>query len=210
MHMFLVTTGGVLLLGVFTLFGKLWGGDFSGVVAGAKLFIPVWFVIALMNMWVGVTRAGYTVVQELPILLVVFAIPAVAAIAIWQVTGSNPAHFPSLQQERTNMSIDLPPALQSAINAINSGDEEAFVAAFSPDGLINDWGRVLTGHDGVRSWARSDAIGAGAIMTVTTAATTDNTTHIVFDWKSRVFNGRSEAYVTIPDKLIMEFRIPSK
>jgi hypothetical protein len=85
MHMLLVILGGVLLLGVFSLFGKLWGGDIVGVVAAAKLFIPVWLVIALVNMWIGVTKAGYTVAQELPILLAVFAVPAaIAAIAVWQ------------------------------------------------------------------------------------------------------------------------------
>ena len=41
--------------------------------------MPVWLVVALVNMWVGVTRAAYTVAQELPILLVVFAVPAVIA-----------------------------------------------------------------------------------------------------------------------------------
>lgn len=85
MHMLLVIVGGILLLAVFALFGKLWGGDLPGIAAGAKLFVPVWLVIALINMWVGVARAGYTVAQELPILLVVFAVPAiVAAVAIWQ------------------------------------------------------------------------------------------------------------------------------
>lgn len=108
------------------------------------------------------------------------------------------------------MPVSLPPALQAAVDAINAGDEDAFVAAFSPEGLINDWGRILKGRDGVRSWARSDAIGAGAVMTVTGATTTDAITHIVFDWKSRVFNGQSEAYVTIADGLIVEFRIPAK
>lgn len=85
MHMLLVILGGVLLLGVFSLFGRLWGADVSGIVIGAKFFVPVWLVIAVINMWVGVTRAGYTITQELPILLVVFAVPAiVAAVAIWQ------------------------------------------------------------------------------------------------------------------------------
>jgi cytochrome oxidase assembly protein ShyY1 len=38
-------------------------------------------------MWVGVTHAGYTVRDELPILLIVFAVPAViAAIAVWQLS----------------------------------------------------------------------------------------------------------------------------
>ncbi|SMH29021.1 nuclear transport factor 2 family protein [Mesorhizobium australicum] len=105
--------------------------------------------------------------------------------------------------------MPLPSVLQAAIDAINAADTDAFVAAFAANGVINDWGRVLRGHEGVRSWARSDAIGAGAKMTVVEATTTGNTTHIVFDWKSRVFNGRSQAYVTIVDGLITEFRIPA-
>lgn len=85
MHMLQVILGGGLLLAFFALFGKLWGGDLAGVAAGLKLFVPVWLVISLLNMWVGVTKAGYTVSQELPILLVVFAVPAaLAALAAWQ------------------------------------------------------------------------------------------------------------------------------
>ncbi|WP_313665042.1 hypothetical protein [Shinella sp.] len=108
------------------------------------------------------------------------------------------------------MPVSLPPALQTAVDAINAGDEAAFVSAFSPSGSINDWGRILKGPAGVLSWARSDAIGAKAHLTVIEAATEGPTTHIVFDWKSRVFNGRSEAYVTLADGLITEFRIPAQ
>lgn len=85
MHMLFVITGGVLLLGVFALFGKLWGGDVAGIAAAAKVFVPVWLVVALVNMWVGVTKAGYSVAQEMPILLVVFTVPAVVAVLVaWQ------------------------------------------------------------------------------------------------------------------------------
>lgn len=85
MHMLLVIAGGVILLGVFALFGKLWGADVAGIAAGARLFIPVWLVVAITNMWVGVTKAGYTVAQELPILAVVFIVPAILAAAlVWQ------------------------------------------------------------------------------------------------------------------------------
>lgn len=86
MHMLLVIVAGCLLLGVFALFGKLWGGDSAEIALAARSFMPVWLVVALANMWVGVTKAGYTVAQELPILAVVFAIPAgVAALLAWQV-----------------------------------------------------------------------------------------------------------------------------
>ena len=85
MHMVMVIAGGIVLLGVFLLFGKLWGGDAAGSATAAKIFIPVWLAIAIVNLWVGVSKAGYTVREELPILVIVFAAPAVAALlSIWQ------------------------------------------------------------------------------------------------------------------------------
>ncbi|RJG40644.1 hypothetical protein [Mesorhizobium sp. DCY119] len=89
MHMLMVIVGGVVLLGVFLLFGQLWGGATPALATAAKLFIPVWLAVSVANLWVGVNRAGYTVAQELPILAVVFVVPAiVAAIAIWQFARS--------------------------------------------------------------------------------------------------------------------------
>ncbi len=85
MHMLLVICAGLLLLGVFGLFGWLWGHDLAGVAKGARLFMPVWVLVALVNMWVGVTKAGYSVAQELPILAIVAAAPlAAAALAVWK------------------------------------------------------------------------------------------------------------------------------
>ncbi|UFS63984.1 hypothetical protein LO749_07320 [Paracoccus denitrificans] len=85
MHTLMIIVGGAVLLGIFLLFGKLWGGDLAGMATGAKLFVPAWLAVAAVNMWVGVTRAGYTVAQELPILFVVFAVPAaLATLAAWQ------------------------------------------------------------------------------------------------------------------------------
>lgn len=87
MHMAMVMGAGVLLLVVFVLFGWLWGASAAGMVLAAKLFMPVWLLLTATNMWVGVTHAGYTVRQEFPILLIVFAVPAVvAAIAAWQLS----------------------------------------------------------------------------------------------------------------------------
>ena len=84
MHVLLVIVGGIVLLGVFVLFGWLWGASAAGMALAAKLFVPAWAVVALVNMWVGVAHAGYTVRQEFPILLGVFAVPAVlAALAVW-------------------------------------------------------------------------------------------------------------------------------
>lgn len=85
MHMAMVIGGGFVLLGFFMLFGKLWGGAAPDLALAAKVFIPIWLIVSVTNLWVGVTKAGYSVREEFPILLVVFAVPAVAAgIAIWR------------------------------------------------------------------------------------------------------------------------------
>ena len=70
MHTLWVIAGGLLLLGLFVLLGRR---------RGARAFAPVWLLLALVNMGMGVSRAGYGVREELPILLVVFAIPALVS-----------------------------------------------------------------------------------------------------------------------------------
>lgn len=85
MHMALVIGGGLVLLGLFVLFGWLWGASTAAMALAAKVFIPAWLLVSSVNMWIGVRKAGYTVREELPILLVVFLLPAVvAAIIVWR------------------------------------------------------------------------------------------------------------------------------
>ncbi|MFK3668263.1 hypothetical protein ACI2JN_23785 [Ochrobactrum teleogrylli] len=79
MHMLMVILGGVVLLGIFLVFGQLWGDTTPALPTAAKMFIPVWLIVSVTNLWVGVNKAGYTVAQELPVLAVVFAVPAAVA-----------------------------------------------------------------------------------------------------------------------------------
>lgn len=104
--------------------------------------------------------------------------------------------------------IQIPAAVRRVVDAINEADTDAFVGAFAPDGLVDDWGRVLRGHEGVREWAASDAIGAGARMTVLEARTEGDVTEIRFTWVSRVFTGESTAFVTVDGDRVASFRIP--
>ena len=52
-----------------------------------KLFLPLWLAGALINLWIGVARAGYTVMEEAPIFLVVFGVPAIASLLILWLTS---------------------------------------------------------------------------------------------------------------------------
>lgn len=87
MHTMLVVGGGIVLLGLFLLFGHLWGSSPTALPMAAKAFVPLWLVLSVVNLWVGVARAGYSLRDELPMLLVVFALPAiVAGVVIWRLT----------------------------------------------------------------------------------------------------------------------------
>ena len=70
-----------LLLAASFILAKLFSNYFqsSGVVA-TSIFLILWLILTCFNMWIGVSRAGYSTIEEFPIFLLLFGIPAVAAI----------------------------------------------------------------------------------------------------------------------------------
>jgi hypothetical protein len=85
MHTILVIAAGLLLLGICLALGRLIGGPGPAPLAtAARSFVPVWLFGSLINMWVGVSQAGYSLAEELPVLGVVFAVPAVVAVVLWR------------------------------------------------------------------------------------------------------------------------------
>jgi len=60
------------------------GGAAATVVATTiKYFLGLWLAATLVNMWVGVSKAGYSIKDEAPVAVLVFAVPAIVAIVIW-------------------------------------------------------------------------------------------------------------------------------
>lgn len=55
--------------------------------------------------------------------------------------------------------FDTPSPIAQFIATTNAGDSDAFVALFSEDGTLDDWGRISHGHENVRQWDRTDNIG---------------------------------------------------
>jgi len=78
-----IILGGLVLFGLFALAGWRFGGGSRGIAAASVAFLVVWLVIALANMWVGVTRAGYSIAEELPVFAVIFLVPAAVAAIVW-------------------------------------------------------------------------------------------------------------------------------
>ncbi|MCV9936579.1 hypothetical protein OIU35_09390 [Boseaceae bacterium BT-24-1] len=84
MHTVKVIAAGFALLGVLLLIApRLNTGGRHPIIFAMKLFIPLWFVASVINLIIGINRAGYTFLQEAPILLVVFGVPALVAGLIW-------------------------------------------------------------------------------------------------------------------------------
>src|SRR6476646_8413804 len=77
-HTVKVIACGLVLLTLCLVFGR---------AAGAKLFLPIWLVAAAVNLWIGVSRAGYSVADEAPVFLLVFGVAAAGSlVALWQMS----------------------------------------------------------------------------------------------------------------------------
>jgi hypothetical protein len=83
MRTVVIILGGLLLWGICLGVAKLLANSTaSSTTAATVAFVVVWFVAAAANMWIGISRAGYSFVEELPIFLLIFLLPAVVAVVV--------------------------------------------------------------------------------------------------------------------------------
>ncbi|MEJ8853405.1 hypothetical protein WKW79_02425 [Variovorax robiniae] len=74
---------GFLLLAATVIVAKLFSENFQNAASVAiTTFVALWLALTSFNMWVGVSKAGYGVAEELPVWLVLFGVPAVVAIVL--------------------------------------------------------------------------------------------------------------------------------
>jgi hypothetical protein len=83
MRTLLITLGGfalgALCLGLAALLAPGRSATLTAATAG---FVVMWFALAAANLWAGVSRAGYAFREELPIFLLIFLLPALAAVLV--------------------------------------------------------------------------------------------------------------------------------
>jgi hypothetical protein len=103
----------------------------------------------------------------------------------------------------------LPAAIRTFVDATNAGDSDAFVAAFTPDASLDDWGRAFSGSDGIRSWNETDNIGVQAHFDVVSAAEGEEpgTWVVVLAVSGNGYNGTGPMTFTLRDGLIARLRI---
>ena len=79
MHTLRMTILGFVVLAIFFLGARLLNRGEGKPVDGAWIFIWVWLAAAIINLLVGVFAAGIPLLVEIPVLAVIFGLPALAA-----------------------------------------------------------------------------------------------------------------------------------
>ena len=86
---------------------------------------------------------------------------------------------------------DLPPPVARLVDAANANDTDAFLAALTPDGVVDDWGREFRGPDAVRGWSDAEFIGVRVSLDVTEAEERDGAVTVTARVGGDGFNGLS-------------------
>ena len=79
----LIIAAGFVLWGICMGVAKLAANlSASSTTIATAAFVALWFIAAAVNMWIGVAKAGYPFMEELPIFLVIFLLPCVVAVVV--------------------------------------------------------------------------------------------------------------------------------
>ena len=87
--------------------------------------------------------------------------------------------------------MTLPPPVSAALAAANAHDTDAFLATFTADGVVDDWGREFRGPEEIRGWSDREFIGVDVTLDVIGATTENAATTVAADVGGRGFNGPS-------------------
>jgi hypothetical protein len=80
---------GCLIWVIWACIAKLSSAATESMNIATVIFVVGWFAVAGTNMWFGVAKAGYAFREELPIFLLIFAVPALLAIFVkWKWFGA--------------------------------------------------------------------------------------------------------------------------
>ena len=86
---------------------------------------------------------------------------------------------------------ERPRPVAAALEAANANDTAAFLACFTPDGVVDDWGREFSGPDEIREWSNREFIGVHVSLDVTALEQEDGSTTVTATVGGEGFNGPS-------------------
>jgi hypothetical protein len=89
------------------------------------------------------------------------------------------------------VTAEVPPTVALLLQAANDNDVDAFLAGFTTDGVVDDWGREFSGADAIRSWSDSEFIGKRVSLDVRGVERVGATTVVTAEVGGDGFNGPS-------------------
>lgn len=96
------------------------------------------------------------------------------------------------------MDLDtVPTAVRRLIDATNAGDMDAFVAGFTADGVVDDWGREFAGPEAIRGWSDRESIGKHQTFEVDECRVDGDTVTLVVQVGGDGFTGPSTFTFTV-------------
>lgn len=97
---------------------------------------------------------------------------------------------------------EVPVPVQRLIDATNAGDTAAFLAGFTTDGAVDDWGRTFRGSDEISGWSAAEFIGKQVTLDITSSGVEGHVTTIVAQVGGNGFNGASTfGFTTAGDRV---------
>jgi hypothetical protein len=202
---------GLLLVGASFILGKLFLETYPKAGTWATyLFMLVWLVLAASNLVAGVTRAGYTVAEELPIFLLIFGLPTVCMLLLrwklfWAATSQRSS---ALQQSEANVQIavltfdgynELDSFIAAGIlNRVEARDWAAYITSPTPE-VTSRYGVTVQRQRPLEFAAEADAviIGSGA-KTREIAADPHMLSRIVLDPSRQLISPYRDVSVYLP------------
>jgi hypothetical protein len=83
------------------------------------------------------------------------------------------------------------------VEATNAADTPAFLAAFSDDAYLEDWGRGFHGRAGAASWNETDNIGKNSHFEVLAQHDEDDTQVVTIKVTGGGYNGTGDIVFTV-------------
>ncbi len=81
----IMLTSVALFAACIVLFRRFFPVPADAPLRATQAFIAIWFCVTAVNLWFGVTHAGYTLAEELPVFALLFCVPVAGAIlAKWR------------------------------------------------------------------------------------------------------------------------------
>jgi hypothetical protein len=103
---------------------------------------------------------------------------------------------------------DIPEPVARLLEAANRHDSDAFLACFTEDGAVDDWGREFAGGAAIKGWSDREFIGVNvALEPRETHIGSDGDVTIAADVRGDGFNGPSHFTFRLRDDLVSRMTI---